>query len=148
MKKIAIFFIIIIAIVSTVYYIYMNNIASNKIAQKENAKFEMYIDKEIIGSELATVINKAIDTNTKNEVEKNEQGKYVDNQKNSINIDVKFIEDEAKEKYLTYAMEIIYKVGTGNLLNIYRDSIFKCNEVQYHKETGKIKYMLFEQVAE
>lgn len=148
MKKIAIFFITIIAIVSTVYYIYMSNIASSKNAQKENAKFEQYINKEILGSELATVVNKAMDANNKNEIEKDEQGKYKDNENNSINIDVKFIENKDKKKYLTYGMETIYNVGTGNLLNVYRDSIFKCNEVQYHKSTGKIKYMLFEQITE
>ena len=68
MKKIAIFFLIIIAIVSTIAYMYLNYIANYNIAQKENAKFEMYKDKEILGSELTTIINKAIDINEKNEV--------------------------------------------------------------------------------
>ena len=61
MKKIAIFFLIIIIIISTIAYLYLNHIAIYNIAQKENAKFEMYKDKEIQGIELTTIINKAID---------------------------------------------------------------------------------------
>lgn len=41
MKKIAIFFIIIIAIVSTIAYIYLNQIATNRTLQKENAQFDI-----------------------------------------------------------------------------------------------------------
>ena len=94
MKKIAVFFIIIIAIVSSITYLYFNYKASYNSAQKENAKFEMYKDKEILGSELTTIINKAVDTNEKNEVRKDNKGKYIDNGTNSINIDIKFIDDD------------------------------------------------------
>ena len=54
MKKIAIFLLIIIAIVSTIAYLYLNNISNYRNAQKENQKFEMYIDKEITGTEITT----------------------------------------------------------------------------------------------
>ena len=68
MKKIAIFLIIIIGIVSTVSYLYLNNINKQRIAQKENIKFEIYKEQEVTGAELTTLINKAIDTNEQNEV--------------------------------------------------------------------------------
>ena len=47
MKKIAIFFFIIIAIVSTIAYLYLNYNANIKEAQRENLEFERYAEKEI-----------------------------------------------------------------------------------------------------
>ena len=84
MKKLAVFFIIIIAIICSISYLYLNYVANYKTAKKENMKFEVYIDKEIKGSELTTVINKAIDNNEQNEITKDDKGKYIDNGKNSI----------------------------------------------------------------
>ena len=143
MKKIAIFFLMIIIIISTIAYLYLNHIAIYNIAQKENAKFEMYKDKEIQGIELTTIINKAIDSNEKNTISKDNEGKYIDNGKDSINIDIKFIDDD-----VIYNIEKIYDKGTDNFLQYYRYIMFKCNEVRYHSSTGKIKYMLFEQITQ
>ena len=41
MKKIAIFLLIIIGIVSTISYLYLNSINNQRIVQKENIKFEI-----------------------------------------------------------------------------------------------------------
>ena len=143
MKKIAIFFIIIIAIVSTISYIYLNQVAKINVAKKENAKFEMYVDKEISGMDLATIINKALDSNNRNEIQKDKDGKYIDNKINSINIDIKFIDDD-----VIYNIEKIYAGGINQFVGFYGDIIFKCNEVKYHKETGKVSYMVFEQITQ
>lgn len=143
MKKIAVFFIIIIAIVCSISYIYLNYIANYKIAQKENAKLEIYKDEEIQGTELVTIINKAIDNNKKNKISKDKNGQYIDNKENSINIDIKFIDDD-----VIYNIEKIYNSGIENFLYYYRDITFKCNEVQYHIGTMKIKYMQFEQITQ
>ena len=63
MKKIAIFLLIIIGIVSTISYLYLNSISNQRMAQKENIKFEIYKDEEITGAEVTTLINKAINSN-------------------------------------------------------------------------------------
>ena len=94
MKKIAIFFIIVIAIVSTVTYIYLNQVANYRTTQKENAKIAVNKEKEMTGSELATIMNKVLDTNAKNKIQKDEEGKYIDNGENSINIDIIFIDND------------------------------------------------------
>ena len=143
MKKIAIFFIIIIAIVSTIAYIYLNQIAKVKAAEIENAKFEIYKDQEILGTELATIVNKAIDNNQKNEIKQDKDGKYIDNNVNSINIDIKFIDDD-----VIYNIEKIYNGGIEKFVYYYRDITFICKEAQYHDSTGKIKYMMFEQITQ
>ena len=143
MKKIAIFLLIIIGIVSTISYLYLNSINNQRIAQKENIKFEIYKDEEITGAEVTTLINKAINSNQQNEVEKDKKGRYVDNANNSINIDIKFIDDD-----VTYNIEKIYNNGMDKFLTYYRDIKFKCVDVQYHDKTQKIKYMLFEQITQ
>jgi len=88
MKKIAIFFIIIIAIVSTVAYIYLNQIATNRTLQKENAQFDIKKDQEMIGQELATIMNRVLNTNEKNEIPKNDKGEFIENNENSIKMDI------------------------------------------------------------
>ena len=143
MKKIAIFALIIIAIISTISYIYLSYVNTYKNAQKENAKFEIYIDKEITGSEITTLINKAIDQNKQNEIPKDNKGKYIENDENSLNIDIKFIDND-----VTYNMEKLFDSGMETFLTYYRNINFKCSEVQYHEKTNKIKYMLFEQITQ
>lgn len=143
MKKIAIFLIIILAIVATVSYIYLNYSSNLQAIKKENANFEVYKDKEILGTELATVINKAIDTNQKNSVSKDKKGKYLDNGNNSINIDIKFLDDD-----VVYNIEKIANNGIQKFVNYYRDILFVCKEIEYHNSTGKIKYMKFIQLEQ
>ena len=89
MKKVAIFFIIIILIICAIFAMYISYKANYNISKKSNLSFEKYLNKEVYGSELATVINRAIDRNEKNEVEKNNKGIYQNNDTNSINIEIK-----------------------------------------------------------
>lgn len=142
MKKIAIFFIIIIAIISTVAYIYLNQIATNRQLQKENAQFNIKQDQEMTGQDLATILNRVLDTNEKNKILQDKNGNYIENSENSIKMDITFIDID-----VTYNIERIGQAGIANFVQNYRGIIFKCNEVQYHKATGKIKYMKFEQIT-
>ena len=65
MKKVLIFFAIIIIIITIVTFRYISyNIEYNTILE-ENAKYEQYKDKELSGLEIATIINKTIDENRK-----------------------------------------------------------------------------------
>lgn len=143
MKKIAIFFFTIIIIVVGVSYIYLNYKASYNNAKRENMQFESYYNKEIYGTELTTIINRAIDNNNNNEVLKDKKGKYIDNKSNSINIDVKITDNDK-----TYQMETLYNGGMENFIQYYNQIKFKCTRIEYHKDTNKVKYMLFEQITQ
>ena len=142
MKKFIIFFFAIISIVCVIYYIYLSNMVEYKKSQQENLKYEVYKNKEIEGIELATIINKAIDENKKNNITKDKTGMYIDNSKNSINIDLKFIDSD-----VTLNIEKIYMSGIDKFIAYYGDIKFKCTDIQYHKETNRVKYMLFEQIT-
>ena len=143
MKKIAIFFAIIVVIVVAMFYLYINYQNNYNNIQKENRQFESYYNEETYGTNLASLINKAIDNNTKNNIEKDNNGKYVENDTNSINIDIKMIDNDQ-----TYNMEKIYKGGISTFTSYYSEIKFKCTKIDYHQKTGRIKYMLFEQITQ
>lgn len=132
--------ILLIIIIVCVTFISMN---SKKLAvvKQENKEYEQYQKQEIYGTEVITLINKAIDDNQKNKVQTDETGKYIDNETNSIIIDVVMITNEEKNQTTTYRMETINKVGIGEFIANFNTAKFKITNIQYHKQTGKIKHI-------
>lgn len=143
MKKIAIFLAIIIIVICVISYLYLNYKAEYNTSKKANMEFERYLNEEVYGADLATIINRAIDNNQRNEVERNNKGIYLDNNQNSINMEIKMIDNDS-----IYQMETIYNRGIQNFINYYNNIKFKCVEIKYHNSTNKVKYMLFEQITE
>ena len=141
MKKILIFLtiaIIIVAIVEMKYYSYR---AEHRVIVEENSQYEAYIDKEIYGIDLATLMNKAVDKNTKNKVSKTEEGIFIPNETNSIEIEI-YIRDNDT----TYKMERFYNSGTEMFIQYYGHIRFILSKIQYHESTQRVKYLLFEQI--
>ncbi len=143
MKKIAIFFAIIIILVCGISYIYLNYKANYNTSKKANLEFERYLNEEVYGVDLATIINRAIDNNQKNEVQRNNKGIYQNNDTNSISMEIKMIDNDT-----IYQMETIYNGGIQNFVNYYGNIQFKCVEIKYHNSTNKVRYLLFEQITE
>ncbi len=143
MKKIAIFFIITILIVCAIFAMYISYKANYNMSKKSNLAFEKYLNEEVYGTDLATVINRAVDRNEKNEVTKNNKGIYQNNDENSINIEIKMLDDDS-----VYKMEKFYNDGIQNFINYYGNIKFKCTDIKYHSATNQVKYMLFEQTTE
>ena len=112
------------------------------MSKKSNLAFEKYLNEEVYGTDLATVINRAVDRNEKNEVTKNNKGIYQNNDKNSINIEIKMSDNDS-----VYQMETIYNGGIQNFINYYSKIKFKCTEIKYHNSTNQVKYMLFVQTT-
>lgn len=143
MKKLAIFFLIIIIIIVGISYIYLNYKSNYYTAKRENEQFQSYDGQEIYGTELTTIINKAVDNNQKNEVQKDEKGKYISNDNNSIEIEIKMLDNDK-----IYTMETLYSGGMDKFVQYYSDIKFKCAKIEYHKSTARIRYMLFEQITQ
>lgn len=143
MKKIVIFFAIIVIMVAGIYYMYLNYKVNFNTTKKANLEFENYLNQEIYGNDLATVINRAVDNNSKNNVEKTNKGIYIDNEANSISIEIKFTDNDS-----VYKMETLYNSGMQNFINYYNRIKFKCTDIKYHNSTKKVKYMLFEQITQ
>lgn len=141
MKKYIITILILVAIVvSSVLYAYntyKKNIQDLKIYNNEFTKYE---NIEIAGTEIATILNKAVNCNEQNNVKKNNQGMYIENLENSIKIDIYI-----KDNDTTYSMEKIYNMGVEKFINSFSLETFKITKVEYHEQTQKIKYILIEQ---
>ena len=46
----------------------------------------------------------------------------------------------------TYPMELIYKNNITNFVKNFNVILFKCTNIEYHKTTGKVSKLIFEQV--
>lgn len=143
MKKVIIFLVIIAVVIAGIYYVYINYRAEYNSSIKANKAFEQYLNEEVYGPDLATIINRAMNENEKNKVQKDNKGIYLDNNTNSINIEVKMSDDNQ-----IYKAETFYNSGIQNFINYYRNIKFKCVDIKYHESTHKVKYMLFEQLTE
>ena len=133
-------FLIILASLSMVLIGIQSN---NKKLQQINSEYEYYLNREIYGTELTTLINKAIDNNEKREVSKDENGFYIGNQTDSILIQVQMLNIEEP-----YQMEKIYSLGTEQFITLFNSSYFQSDEITYHQKTGRIATILFKQVKE
>lgn len=143
MKKLAIFFLTIIVIIVGISYMYMNYKANYYINQKENYQFSSYYNKELKGNEIATLINKSYDNNLSNNVAKDKKGKFIENDNNSIKMDIKMLDIDK-----TYDMETLNSGGMDKFVQYYGQITFKCTKIDYHSSTGKVKYMLIEQITQ
>ena len=142
MKKILIcilsVFLVIICIVG--YSVYSKNENTAQISV-DNKTYESYYNKEVLGTDIISIINKATDSNEKNEVELGKDGNYIENNKNSIRIEIKFQE---LDKVIT--MERINQVGIEKFWSNYGALSFKCTKIEYHEKTHRVKYMYFEEI--
>ena len=133
MKKIIIcilsIFLIIICIV--VYGVYQKNENTAQIGV-DNKTYESYENKEVLGTDIISIINKATDSNKKNDIKIGEDGNYIDNGKNSIRIEIKFLE---LDKVIT--MERINNVGIEKFWSNYGALSFKCTKIEYHEKSYK-----------
>lgn len=143
MKKLAIFFLLLVIIVVGISYLSINYKANYNQARRENKQFESYKDQEIYGAELTTIINKAVDNNENNNIPKDNKGKYTNNENNSIQIEIKMLDNDK-----TYSMETLYNGGMDKFVQYYNQIKFKCTKLEYHLATNKVKYLLFEQITQ
>ncbi len=116
-------------------------------AQANNKEYITYKDKTIVGTTLVSLINKTVDNNEKNNIEKDEKNTYIENDKNSVKIYIYFLDLEKEDKYIEtpYTMEQIYNNDTDNFIKLYGTSNFYCSNIDYHEKTGNVKSLTFEQ---
>ena len=141
MKKIAIFIFWVVVIIAIFSYIYYNYKTKKSEIDSRNMIYKTAYGKEISGNDLATIINKALDSNKKNYIEKDSEGLYIENDENSIKIELKFQQSD----YI-FPMEKIYANKVSEFVRLYGQAIFKCTKIEYHKKTKLVKYLYFQEV--
>lgn len=142
MKK-TLILIITIALVLTIaisYNIFINRDLKRNIS-KINKEYESFYNIDILGTDIASLINRIDNDNKNNNVEKDSNGNYIDNNKNSIKADVKFLELEDN-----ISIEKIENQGINQFVQNFGAMKFRCTKIEYHKSTGAIQYMYIEQI--
>lgn len=140
MKKTIIFIICVVIIILSVFgNKYLNYREEKSLIKKENLEYETYLNKEVSGRDLTTAINRAVNSNEKNKVSKDENGLYTNDDINSISIEIKISDNDQ-----TYKMETLYNGGMVTFIQYYGDISFECKKIDYNSK-GRVSYMLFEQ---
>lgn len=113
--------------------------------KRYNKQYEEYYQKEVYGTEVITLINKATNENVKNDVKKDEKGYFINNDLNSIKIEIRLLNDK---KITTYQMETLTNVGLEGFIKNFNLIKFKCTNIKYHNDTKKVSNITFEQIEE
>lgn len=140
MKKTILFILCIVIIILSIFWVkYVNYQAEQRAIEEENLAYETYLNKEITGRDLTTAINRAVNNNETHSIAKDEQGFYIQNELNSIEIEIKIIDNDT-----TYKMETIYNGGMETFIQYYSEIYFACTKIAYN-DTGRVSYVVFEQ---
>lgn len=132
---------ILFVIICVVCTFLINTQAEKNAIKKENAEYEEYLNKEVLGTDVATLISKTIDKNEKNNIPKDEKQHYIDNSENSIKIDLKMTTINK-----TYPMEEIYNNQITLFVKNFNLIKFKCTSIEYHEETHRVSKLVFEEL--
>lgn len=144
MKRIFIIMLIVVLISLLAVFVIIK-VRENEATEisKINSEYEKFKDTQVFGTDIASLINKIVDNNERHNVPKDENGLYVDNGINSIQMSVYIKTNET-----TYPIEQIYKLGTTKFVENFNLVYFKCTNIEYHEETGLISKLVFEQIDE
>ena len=151
MKKNLFIIICIVVIVLVVLSILFYNINVEKNKKDDiNGEIEAYTKDRIFGTNLISLINKVDDLDKKNAIIVDGNGRYVENDFNSVRIDVRFqpvnqLGSDKNKDMTTISFENIVKGTPEAFISVYATSEFKCVQKDYHSN-GVIKYLLFEEV--
>lgn len=144
-KNLIILISILLIICAFVVYFVINYRNMQMQAQINNKEYNTYKDKTIVGTTLVSIINKTVDNNEKNNIEKDNSNVYIENEDNSIEIYIYFLDEDGKRIEIPYTMEQIYNKGSDSFIKLYGTSNFTCTNIDYHSKTGNVKSLTFEQ---
>lgn len=142
-KGIIILIICIIVIMTPIVLMITRYQAERNEVKKFNLEYEQYKEKNIYGTNIGSLINYAINNNEKYNIEKNEDGTYIDDNKYCMRIEVEMLSAENEYKLITYSMETIAALGTERFVSNFNILEFKCKEITYNTY-GRVNKLVFE----
>ena len=142
-KSLLIIFTIFIIILGVSYGFVTSERNKKNEIYKANKYYENYLNKTLSGTELATILGKAMEQNVGNRVSKDSNGLFIENDTNSIKIDLKMVTINK-----TFPMEVIYKNDISEFVRNFGDINFRCTNIEYHKKTGLISKVYFLEISE
>lgn len=140
-KTLLIMIVIVVIIVLFITGFIMSNSAEKDQTKKDNIKYETYLGKVVNGADIASLINKIVEENKKNNISKDEKGLYIDNGENSVRMDINM---KTIEKI--YPMETIVENDITVFIKNFGAIEFKCINIEYHEKTGRVSTLIFEEI--
>ena len=144
-KAIIVFTIIIITLIVILSISLVENNKNIMKVKNYNKEYEDCFQKTVFGTDVTTVINRATNENIRNNIEIDENGYFIENDINSIKIEIKLLYDK---KLTSYQMEQLTKVGLIGFVENFNLINFKCVSIEYHESTKRVKKVVFEQIEE
>ena len=138
-KQTLLIIILLVVIILVVTFAVAQNVQKQRELANYNNQYEKYLNGQVYGTDVASLINKAIDNNEKNNVEKDENGYYIDNNTNSVKLYIKLVQDGDN-----FPMERIFEVGLTEFVKNFNIEDFKCTKINYHENTGMVSEVYFE----
>ena len=142
MKRIIMFIGTILVVILIIFsYNYIQYQTNQRTVLKYNQAFLQFNKNNIYGTDITSVINKAVNTNEQNKIQKDDSGEYISNEENSIKIYIAF-----EEEGTIYPMEKVYKKSMQEFTKLFGGVKFNCVNVKYHKN-GKVSEMYFQAIS-
>lgn len=131
---------ILVVILIIFSYNYIQYQSNQRNVLKYNQTFLQFNRNKIYGTDITSVINKAVNNNEINKISKDDSGEYISNEENSVKIYIVF-----EENGTIYSMEKIYKKSMDEFTKLFGGVKFNCTNVKYHKN-GKVSEMYFQAI--
>lgn len=148
MKKVisCVLFIVAVIVILIAVKISDNNTKKSAILSF-NAQFEEYKNRTLYGTDVTSIINKAIDNNDLNEVKKDDDGNYIQDDMNSIKIEIILLstDKDGNVNEVQYPMETLQKAGLDGFITRFSVTPFECSSIEY-KDSGRISKIVLKQL--
>ena len=113
---------------------------------KFNLEYEQYRDKSIYGTNIGSLINYATNNNEKYNIDKDENGNYIDDDKYCVKIEIRMLSSEDENNIIAYEMETINSLGTERFVKNFNVLEFKCVDINYNSY-GRVSKLVFELIG-
>ena len=137
MKKIFFSIILVVVLILAIVLVGISdkNKKNNEIS-KFNAQFEKYNKETLYGTDILSIINKAIDNNEQYAIEKNQDGFYIENDTNSVKVEITLLttDEDGKTKEVIHQMEELEKAGLDEFISIFNLTTFEFSKIEYNSQ--------------
>ncbi len=147
MKKVffSIILVVILILVFITVAISQKNAESNSL-KSFNSEYEQYLGQTLYGTDILTIINKAIDNNEKYAIEKDNEGYYLENEENVVKVELTLLslDEEGNTKEVTHQMERLNQIGLDKFIMSFNLTEFKCTNIEY-TDSGRVHTIYLKQ---
>lgn len=148
MKKVIYFIIIIMIIILSIVALHISN--KNEKSMKIssfNKQFEQYNGKSMYGTDVLTIINRALDNNEEYDIPRDDEGFFVENNVQAVYVDLILLSkgNSGEEIEVEYKMEQLEKVGLEEFVASFNLTAFHCETIEYNSE-GRVNRVVLKQL--